>query len=86
MTTENTTGANGAPVMVTMAHIRAAGGCAPGLRAWFKKYHLDLRAFIRDGGIEAQSLSDTGDAIALRAVAIARETYQQNRNGDTDGQ
>ncbi|MEC5319048.1 hypothetical protein VSX61_08870 [Brenneria populi subsp. brevivirga] len=61
-------------VFVTMDHIRAAGGCAPGARTWFRRYGLDFRAFLRDGGISADKLLATGDALAVRTVTIARKS------------
>lgn len=62
-----------------MAHIRAAGGCAPGARAWFRQYGIDFKRFIRDGGIDAQTLLDTGDAFAIRVVTLAEQ------NGENHG-
>ncbi|RLM23671.1 hypothetical protein BIY29_10245 [Brenneria alni] len=65
-------------IFVTMDHIRIAGGCAPGAKTWFRRYGLDFRAFIRDGGISSDKLLATGDALALRTVAIA---LKSNSNG-----
>lgn len=65
-------------VMVTMRHARAAAmpgqrvSCAPGVRAWFARYGLDMHQFVREG-LPAATLEATGDAFALRAVAAARE-------------
>ncbi|MFP2263658.1 hypothetical protein [Citrobacter braakii] len=64
-------------IFITMAHIRAAGGCAPGARTWFKKYGLDFRAFIRDGGISGKILLNTGDAFAMRVVQLARQNKEE---------
>lgn len=58
-------------VLVTIAHVRAAGMCVHGARAFFARHGLDFRAFLRDG-IPAQVLLATGDAMAARAVAQAR--------------
>ena len=58
---------------ITMEHIRAGGGCAWGLREFFKRYHLDLNAFIRDGYIDSEKVLKTGDALAVRIVNIAKE-------------
>lgn len=60
-------------MLITMDHIRAAGGCAWGLRAFFTRYHLDLQAFIRDEGIAEELLLATGNELALRAVRLAHE-------------
>jgi hypothetical protein len=66
-----------AEVLVTMQHARAASLsgigvlCAPSIRRWFSRYGLDLQTFLREG-LPASQLEATGDAFALRAVAIAR--------------
>lgn len=59
---------------ITMEHIRAGGGCAWGLRTFFARYHLDLEAFIRDGGIDADALLNTGDALAINIVRQAEQS------------
>lgn len=62
------------PLIITLDDARAIGGrgvhCAPGIRAWFARYGLDYRAFVREG-IPAHVLLDTGDAFALRVVQTA---------------
>lgn len=58
---------------ITMEHIRASGGCAWGLREFFKRYNLDLDAFIRNGYINSETVLKTGDALAIRIVKIAEE-------------
>lgn len=66
-----------AELLVTMKHARAASLsgvrvlCAPSIRTWFARYDLDLQTFLREG-LPAEVLEATGDAFALRAVAIAR--------------
>ncbi|EBC4877323.1 hypothetical protein C2W27_14345 [Salmonella enterica] len=57
--------------VITMAQIRAAGGCASGVRAFFSRYGLDFRAFMANG-IEAETLLATGDALAVDVVTKAR--------------
>lgn len=65
-------------VRVTIAHARRAqisgAGvlCAPGIRAWFHRHSLDLRAFLREG-LPVEQLEALDDAFAQRAAAIARE-------------
>lgn len=41
--------------------------CAPGIRKWFAEHGIDLREFIANG-IEAKTLYDTGDPLAMRIV------------------
>jgi hypothetical protein len=57
---------------VTMRHVRAAKLCSRGARAWFKHYELDYNDFLTNG-ILAAKLEATGDPLALRAVAAAKE-------------
>lgn len=55
-----------------MRHVRAARLCAGGARAFFQRYGLDWGRFLREG-IPAEQLEATGDALAARVVAMARE-------------
>lgn len=57
--------------VVTMRHIRAAGLCSRGARAFFQRHGLDWSRFLREG-IAAAELEATGDVMALRVVEIAR--------------
>ena len=56
---------------VTMAHIRAAGLCARGARAWFAQHGLDWADFIAHG-IPAERLGATGDHYAHLVCEQAR--------------
>lgn len=67
-------------MIITMNDIRRGGGCAWGLRAFFKRYHLDFDAFIKDGFIDAEALRGTGDALAIQIVELA-EARQGESNG-----
>lgn len=55
-----------------MRHVRAARLCTRGARAWFKHYEFDYNDFLTNG-IAADKLEATGDPLALRAVAAAKE-------------
>lgn len=55
-----------------MEHIRAAGLCARGARAWFARHGLDWSEFIARG-IPAERLEATGDHYAHTVCAIARK-------------
>jgi hypothetical protein len=68
-----------AKIVVTIDHVRAAGLCVGGTRAWFDRHGLDFRAFLRDG-CYAETLLATGDAMALRVVEYAHN--QCSRQGD----
>lgn len=56
-----------------MADIRQGGGCAWGLRAWFKHYGLSFNDFIQNGGIDSTKILSTGDALAIRIVELAKQ-------------
>lgn len=64
-------------IMVTLEHARQAklGGkgvlCAPSIRAWCERYHVDLRA-LAHGGLPIGQVEAIDDAYAQRAAAIAR--------------
>lgn len=49
--------------IITMDDIRSVGGCAPGVRAFFSRYNLDFKSFMKDG-IKADDLVSTRDALA----------------------
>lgn len=60
--------------LVTLRHCVGVDGrryCASGVRAFFARHGLDLRAFAHDG-LPASVIEATGDAMALRAAARAR--------------
>ncbi|MBE5226701.1 hypothetical protein IG611_15255 [Pectobacterium sp. A535-S3-A17] len=65
-------------MLITMEHVRAGGGCASGLRTFFNRYQLDLKAFLDNGGIDSDALLATGDAIALNIVRLAETRNQQS--------
>lgn len=58
-------------VRVSMQTLRQARMCSRGARAFFKRHDLDWDAFLREG-VPARTLADTGDAMALQAVEVAR--------------
>jgi len=67
-------------LIVTIAHVRAAGLCVNGSRAWFARHGLDFRAFLREG-LDAQTLLATGDAMAQRVVDCARHQRDSQEQG-----
>ena len=67
-------------LIVTIAHVRAAGLCVNGSRAWFARHGLDFRAFLREG-LDAETLLATGDAMAQRVVDCARQQRNEQEQG-----
>lgn len=65
-------------VLVTIAHVRAAGLCVHGTRTWFARHGLDFRTFLSQG-LPASSLLATGDAMAARVVEVARQGHEEPR-------
>ena len=57
---------------VTMRHMRQAGYCSRGVRAFFTRHGIAWGDFLRDG-VPAQRLEATGDAMATRVAQIARQ-------------
>lgn len=64
-------------LIVTIAHVRAAGLCVNGSRAWFERHGLNFRAFLREG-LDADTLLATGDAMAQRVVDYARNEQENS--------
>ena len=64
-------------LIVTIAHVRAAGLCVNGSRTWFERHGLDFRAFLRKG-LDAETLLATNDAMALRVVEHARTRQEMH--------
>lgn len=61
---------------VTLEHCRALGYCARGMRAFFASNGLDWDEF-RARGLPASTIEATGDAMAQRAAALARQSEQK---------
>lgn len=55
---------------VTVQDLRASRLCFQGARPWFRRHGLDWQAFLA-AGLDAEVLRATGDALALRVIAIA---------------
>lgn len=63
--------------LVLHRHLRELGYCNRGARAFFARHGLDWRAFLA-GGIQADLLAATGDAMALKVVERARAEGASN--------
>ncbi len=59
-------------MIITIAHLRKAGYCARGTRAWFLKNNIDWREFMRYGGVESNNLPSS-DLFVQRILSIARQ-------------
>ena len=57
---------------VIVQDVRAAKLCLAGARPWFRRHGLDWQAFLAHG-IDAARLEATGDTLAFRVTALARE-------------
>ncbi len=57
-------------VTVFPRHVRSAGLCTKGARDWFAKYGFDWNRFLVDG-LPGETLLETEDPLAARAVAVA---------------
>lgn len=58
--------------MVHIRHTRRLKMCNRGQRPWFAKHGLDWSHFLAHG-YPASVIRETGDAFALRAVALAEK-------------
>jgi hypothetical protein len=59
-------------IVVRMHHLRTAGFCSGGARAWFRAHDLSWSDFLTNG-LPVETLEATGDAFAKRACDIARK-------------
>lgn len=59
-------------ITVKMQDIHAARYCSSGARVWLKSHGIDVLGFIREG-VPVERFEETGDAMALKVAAIARE-------------
>lgn len=74
-------------LFVTFDHLHSVPGTAPGKsgfchrtsRELCERYGIDWVQVVRDGGIAAEKLIATGDALALRVVEHARFCEGLNR-------
>jgi hypothetical protein len=57
-------------VRVKVEHLRRAGMCARAARPWFAEQGLSWSSFVSDG-IDADTLIETNDMLALKVVAVA---------------
>ena len=62
---------DGLETIVTIEHVRKAGVCTRGARAWAARHGFDYRRFLLHG-YPADEIEAIGDALALKVVAIAR--------------
>lgn len=61
---------------VRIKHIRQAGFCASGTRAWFERYNIDYTDFLKNG-IDAERILAVGDHFGNVCVEKARAEEQQ---------
>jgi len=60
-----------APIKITMLHVRQAKMCSRGARDFFARHDLDWQKFLSEG-IDAKLLEETGDAMAIEVVKVAK--------------
>jgi hypothetical protein len=66
------------PVIVTMRDIRGILGCSRGARYFCQQHGIDWTDFL-ENGVAAEVLEATGDAMALRLTAFARQRAEAER-------
>lgn len=62
--------------IVTLADIRVLKYCSGGARRFFQRHQLSWSDFL-ENGIPASELEKTGDAMAIKAIEVARGRRQQ---------
>ncbi len=58
-------------VKVKMRHVREAGMCGRGVRAFLAAHDLSWREFT-DTGLDSDALEATGDAMAIEVCRVAK--------------
>lgn len=62
--------------IVRIEHAKKAGMCSRGVRQWFEANGLDYARFLRSG-LLASEVEATGNALAIKVAAIARDEEAQ---------
>ena len=77
-------------MFVTLNHLHSMPGtgvrpgwCHSGARARCQRLGLDWRAIVRDGGIDADALMATGDAMAIALVEYASSEDRRQKTEDS---
>jgi hypothetical protein len=63
-------------IRVHMRHVRKAGLCSRGLRAWAAANGFQVAPFLSEG-LPVETVEATGDGFALKVAKIAREEAAQ---------
>lgn len=58
--------------MITMRDLRAVKMCSRGARAFCERHDLSFTDFLQ-GGLPAEDLEATGDAMAIHVCEVARQ-------------
>lgn len=64
--------------LVTRTHLDEMRYCARGSRRWFARHGLNWGEFVKNG-LPAEVFEATGDAMALRLVAHAKERQHEQQ-------
>lgn len=59
-------------IIVTIVHVRDAGLCSRGARAWFARHNLDFRDFLTKG-LPISQIDALNDALGNKVAAAARD-------------
>lgn len=59
-------------ILLKIQHIRKAGYCVRGARAWAKRHNIDFTYFLQHG-LPVEQFEATGDPFALASCKVARD-------------
>lgn len=62
--------------IVTARALQSKGFCVSGARTWALSHNIDFKDFLKNG-IAASRLIETGDALAMKAVALLEADLEQ---------
>lgn len=72
-------------ILLKITHIRKAGYCVRGARAWAKRHNIDFTYFLQNG-LPVEQFEATGDPFALASCKVAREEAALQNQGADNGQ
>lgn len=71
-------------IRLHIRHIRQAGYCASGARAWAKRHNINYTEFLQNG-IDVEVFEQIGDHFAMHVCHLAREEAAQQEVSNGQG-
>jgi len=72
-------------ILLKISHIRKAGYCVRGARAWALRHNIDFSYFLQNG-MPVEVFEAIGDSFAMHACRVAREEAALQEKEASNGQ